>query len=84
MGAGQRTLGGPDFTSVKFGDEHEEAVRGSVDVGGEGGNGGGERVVVHGGEIIGDGRVESCHCAIEISCPELPSNYMCIDQIEQA
>ena len=62
MGAGQRTLGGPDFTPVKLGDEHEEAVRGGVNVGGEGGDGCGERVVVHGGEIIGDGRLERSHC----------------------
>ena len=76
-------MGGPDFTPVKLGDEHEEAVRGGVDVGSEGGDGGGERVVVHGGEIIGDGRVESSHCAMEISCPELSSNYICTDRVEQ-
>ena len=51
-GAGQRPLRSPDLAPVELGDEDEEAVRGGVDVGGEGGDGGGESVVVHGGEFI--------------------------------
>ena len=52
MSAGQRPLSGPDLASVELGDECEETPGGGVDVSGEGGDGGGERVVVHGGEIV--------------------------------
>ena len=52
VGARQRPLRGPDLTAVELGDENEEAVRGGVDVGGEGGDGGGKGVVVHRGEIV--------------------------------
>ena len=41
------TLGGPDLAVVEFGDEGEESGSGGVDVSGEGGDGGGEWVVVH-------------------------------------
>ena len=53
VGAGQRPLGGPDLAAVELGDEGEKPVRGGMDVGGEGGDGSGESVVVHGGEIVG-------------------------------
>ena len=52
MSAGQRPLSGPDLASVELGDECEETPGGGMDVSGEGGDGGGERVVVHGGEIV--------------------------------
>ena len=61
VSAGQCPLRGPDFAAVELGDEGEKAVRGGVDVGGESGDGSGEDVVVHGGEIIVDERVESSH-----------------------
>ena len=61
MGAGQRTLSGPDLAAVELGDEGEQPVRGGVDVGGEGGDGGGEGVVVHGGEFISGDRVNGSH-----------------------
>ena len=61
VGAGQRPLGGPDLAAVELGDEDEQAVRGSVDVGGEGGDGGGEGVVVHGGEFIHGNGVQGGH-----------------------
>ena len=61
VGAGQRPLGGPDLAAVELGDEGKEAVRGGMNVGGEGGDGGGERVVVHGGEIVGGGGVNGGH-----------------------
>ena len=48
----QRPLGGPDLAAVELGDEGKQPVRGGMDVGGEGGDGGGQRVVVHGGEIV--------------------------------
>ena len=57
MSAGQRPLSGPDLAAVELGDEDEEPVGGGVDVGGEGGDGGGERVVVHGGEIVREVRM---------------------------
>ena len=53
VGAGQRPLGGPYFAAVELGDEGEKAPGGGMDVGGEGGDGSGEGIVVHGGEIIG-------------------------------
>ena len=52
VGARQRPLCGPDLAAVQFGDEDEKAVGGGMDVGGEGGDGSGEGVVVHGGEIV--------------------------------
>ena len=52
VGARQRPLGGPDFAAVELGDEGKQPVRGGVDVGGEGGDGSGQGVVVHGGEVI--------------------------------
>ena len=65
VGAGQRPLGGPDLAAVELGDEDQQPVRGGVDVGGEGGDGGGERVVVHGGEIVGGGGMKNSHCSID-------------------
>ena len=50
--ARQRALGSPDLAAVELGDEGKQPVRGGMDVGGEGGDGGGKRVVVHGGEVI--------------------------------
>ena len=47
--------------AVELSDEDKEPVRGGMDVGGEGGDGGGEGVVVHGGEIVGEIRVEGSH-----------------------
>ena len=47
VGAGQRPLRGLDLAAVELGDEDEQPVRGGVDMGGEGGNGAGESVVVH-------------------------------------
>ena len=41
--------------------EDEEPVRGGMDVGGEGGDGSRERVVVHGGEIIGGVSAKGWH-----------------------
>lgn len=52
VGAGEGALGGPDLTVVELGDEDEEAVGGGVDVGGEGGDGGGECVVVHACRVV--------------------------------
>ena len=52
VGARQRPLRGPDLAAVELGDEDEKAPGGGVDVGGEGGDGSGERVVVHGGELV--------------------------------
>ena len=52
MGAGQRPLRGPHLAAVELGDEGEETVRRSMDVGGEGGDGGSQSVVVHGGEVV--------------------------------
>ena len=46
VGAGQRPLGGPDLSAVELRDEGEESGGGGVDVSGEGGDGGGECVVV--------------------------------------
>ena len=57
--ARQRPLGGPDLASVEFGDKGEQPVGSGVDVGGKGGDGGGKRVVVHGGEIT---------CEIAMNC----------------
>ena len=61
VGARQRPLCGPDLAAVELGDEGEESVSRSMDVGGEGGDGGGERVVVHGGEIVRENRIGSRH-----------------------
>ena len=61
VGAGHRPLGGPDLAAVELGDEDEEPIRGGVNVGGEGGDGSSERVVVHGGEIVGEDRMRSRH-----------------------
>ena len=61
MGARKRPLGGPDLAAVELGDEDQQAVGGGVDVSGDGGDGGGERVVVHGGEIVRDERRKSRH-----------------------
>ena len=61
VGAGHRALSGPDLAAVELGDEGEKAVRRSMDVGGESGDGGGKRVVVHGGEIVGEDRMRSRH-----------------------
>ena len=52
VGTGQRPLCSPDLAAVELGNEDEKAVGGSVNVGSEGGDGGGECVVVHGGEIV--------------------------------
>ena len=52
VGAGQRPLGGPDLAAVELRDEGEQTIRGGMDVGGEGGDGGGKGVVLHGGEIV--------------------------------
>ena len=65
MGAGQRPLRGPDFAAVEFLNEGEQPVGGGIDVSGEGGDGGGEGAVVHGGEIVGDGRRKSRHETID-------------------
>ena len=75
MGAGQRPLVGPDLATVELGDEGEEAVRGSMDVGGEGGDGGGERVVVHDGEIVGEYVVNGDHGTRKID-EKLKRNYI--------
>ena len=61
MGAGQRPLVGPDLAAVELGDEGEEAPGGGVDVGGKGGDGDGEGIVVHGGEIVGGDGVNGGH-----------------------
>ena len=61
VGAGQRSLRSPDFAAVELGDEDEEPVGGGMDVGGKGRDGGGKRVVVHGGEIAGEDRTRSSH-----------------------
>ena len=61
VGARQRPLSGPDLAAVELGDEGEEPVRGGMDVGGEGGDGSGEGVVVHGGEIIRRDGMRSSH-----------------------
>ena len=53
VGAGQRPLRAPDLAAVELGDEGKQPVRGGMDMGGEGGDGGGQGVVVHGGEIVG-------------------------------
>ena len=37
---------------VELGDECKQPVRGGMDVGGEGGDGSGKSVVVHGAEIV--------------------------------
>ena len=57
VGAGQRPLSGPDLAAVELGNEDEKAVGGGMDVGGEGGDGSGERVVVHGGEFVREDRI---------------------------
>ena len=54
MRAGQRALGGPDFAAVELGDEGEQATGGGVDMGGKCGDGSSQRVVVHGGEVVGE------------------------------
>ena len=59
--AGQRPLRAPDLAAVELGDEGKQPVRGGVDMGGEGGDGGGQGVVVHGGEIVGGDGVEGDH-----------------------
>ena len=61
VGAGQRPLRGPDLAAVELGDEDEEPVRGGVDVGGEGGDSGGQGVVVHGGEIARESQLRNRH-----------------------
>ena len=61
VGTGHRPLRGPDLAAVELGDEGEEPVGGGVDVGGEGGDGGSERVVVHGGEIVRGDNIRSNH-----------------------
>ena len=61
VGTGQRPLSGPDLAAVELGDEDEKAVGGGMDVGGEGGDGSSEGVVVHGGEFVREDRVGSRH-----------------------
>ena len=61
VGARQRPLSGPDLAAVELGDEDKQPVRGGMDVGGEGGDRGGEGVVVHGGEIVGGDGVKGGH-----------------------
>ena len=61
MGARQRSLRGPDFAAVELADEGKQPVRGGMDVGGESGDGGGQGVVVHGGEIVGGDGVKGDH-----------------------
>ena len=59
--AGHRPLGGPDLPTIELGDEGEEPVGGGVDVGGKGGDGGSESVVVHGGKIVDGDGMKSSH-----------------------
>ena len=61
MGARQRPLGSPDLTAVELGNEDKQPVGGCVNVGGESGDGGGEGIVVHGGEIVGGDSVKGGH-----------------------
>ena len=61
VGARQRPLGSPDLAAVELGNEDEKAVGGSVNVSGEGGDRGGEGVVVHGGEIVRRDGMKSSH-----------------------
>ena len=61
VGAGQRPLVSPDLAAVELGNEGKKAVCGGVDVGGEGGDGGGKGVVVHGGEIVSGDGVDGGH-----------------------
>ena len=61
VGAGEGALGGPDLAAVELGDEGEEAVGGGVDVGGEGGDGGGERIVIHACGVVRIGGERRCH-----------------------
>ena len=61
VGTGQRPLGGPDLAAVELGDEGKQPVRGGVDVGGKGGDGDGEGIVVHRGEIVGEDGVNGGH-----------------------
>ena len=61
VGAGQRPLGGPDLAAVELGDECEEAPGGGMDVSGEGGDGGGERIVGHGGKIVRGNGMQDGH-----------------------
>ena len=51
----------PDLAAVELGDEDQKAPRGGVDVGGVGGDGGGESVVVHGGEFVGGDGMNGDH-----------------------
>ena len=61
VGTGQRPLGGPDLAAVELGDEGKQPVGGGVDVGGKGGDGDGEGIVVHRGEIVGGDGVNGGH-----------------------
>ena len=61
VGARQRPLGSPDLTAVELSNEDKQPVRGCIDVGGESGDGGGEGVVAHGGEIVGGDGVKGGH-----------------------
>ena len=61
MDAGQRPLRGPDLAAVDLGNESKQAVRGGGDVGGEGGDGSGQGVVLHGGEIARESRLRNRH-----------------------
>ena len=75
VGARQRPLRGPDLATVELGDEYEEAVRRGMDVGGESGDGGGEGVVVHGGEIIRRNGMQDGHGSQENIIGKMALNY---------
>ena len=52
MPQAQLSQWGPHLAAIELGDEGEKSVCGGMDVSGEGGDGGGESVVVHGVEIV--------------------------------
>ena len=64
VGARQRPLRSPELAAVELGDEDKETPSGGVDVGGEGGDGGGESVVVHGGKVVREGSMGNGHRTI--------------------
>ena len=52
---------GPHFAPVEFADEGKQAPGGGVDVGGQGGDRGGKRIVVQMREFIRNRRLEGRH-----------------------
>ena len=66
----------PCAAQVELGCEGEKAVGGGVDMCGESGDGGGERVVVHGGEIVRENRMGSRHWTIKFVRYESYSNHI--------